>query len=55
MIPPEGKSLEKIEAEAVEITMRATEGNKTAAARILGISRPRLQRKLDKYGLEDRD
>jgi DNA-binding NtrC family response regulator len=43
-----GKTLEAIEAEAIEITLRQTGGNKSAAARILGVSRPRLQRKLDK-------
>ncbi len=46
-----GKTLSAIEAEAIEITLRQTGGNKSAAARILGISRPRLQRKLDRYNL----
>ena len=45
-IPGEGKSLARIEAEAVEITMRLTGGNQTAAARLLGISRPTLAKKL---------
>ncbi|HET7583554.1 MAG TPA: sigma 54-interacting transcriptional regulator [Gemmatimonadaceae bacterium] len=46
VIPPEGKTLEEIEHEAVQLTMRLTRGNQSAAARILGISRPTLARKL---------
>jgi transcriptional regulator with PAS, ATPase and Fis domain len=45
-IPPEGKSLELIEQEAVRLTLQITRGNRCAAARILGISRPTLGRKL---------
>jgi transcriptional regulator with PAS, ATPase and Fis domain len=45
-IPPEGKSLELIEQEAVRLTLQITRGNRSAAARILGISRPTLGRKL---------
>jgi transcriptional regulator with PAS, ATPase and Fis domain len=45
-IPPEGKSLELIEQEAVRLTLQFTRGNRSAAARILGISRPTLGRKL---------
>lgn len=45
-IPPEGMSLEAIEREAVRLTMQITRGNQSAAARILGISRPTLARKL---------
>lgn len=47
-----GKSLADIEAEAVAITLKQTAGNKSAAARMLGISRPRLQRKIELYGLD---
>jgi len=50
-IPPGGKSLEDIEGEAIEAILRGTSGNKSAAARILGISRPTLLRKIGKYGL----
>ncbi len=49
-----GKTLAAIEAEAIEITLRQTGGNKSAAARVLGVSRPRLQRKIEKYGLESK-
>jgi transcriptional regulator with PAS, ATPase and Fis domain len=45
-IPPEGTSLVLIEQEAVRLTLQITRGNRSAAARILGISRPTLGRKL---------
>ena len=45
-IPPEGKSLDLIEQEAVRLTLQITHGNRSAAARILGISRPTLGRKI---------
>ena len=45
-IPPEGKPLELIEQEAVRLTLQITHGNRSAAARILGISRPTLARKI---------
>lgn len=50
-IPPEGKSLDAIEREAVQHTLDITGGNRSAAARILGISRPTLARKMREYGL----
>lgn len=45
-IPPEGKPLAEIEREAVLLTLKMVGGNQSAAARILGISRPTLARKL---------
>jgi transcriptional regulator with PAS, ATPase and Fis domain len=45
-IPPEGKTLDEIEREAVALTLSITKGNQSAAARILGISRPTLARKM---------
>ena len=45
-IPPEGKSLQSIVDEAIHTTIGLTGGNLSAAARILGISRPTLARKL---------
>ncbi|MEX2178986.1 MAG: sigma 54-interacting transcriptional regulator [Gemmatimonadaceae bacterium] len=45
-IPRTGKSLAVVEREAIEIALRITGGNRSAAARMLGISRPRLARKL---------
>jgi transcriptional regulator with PAS, ATPase and Fis domain len=50
-IPPGGKSLDEIEREAVYITLQITRGNRSAAARILGISRPTLARKMRDFGL----
>jgi transcriptional regulator with PAS, ATPase and Fis domain len=50
-IPPDGRSLRSVEAELVKITLRLTSWNKSAAARILGISRPTLHKKLDEYGI----
>jgi transcriptional regulator with PAS, ATPase and Fis domain len=45
-IPKTGKTLAAVEREAIQITLRLTNGNRSAAARMLGISRPRLARKL---------
>lgn len=52
-IPGEGKRLRDIEREALELTLRLTENNQSAAARILCISRPTLARKLKAYKLKD--
>jgi len=49
-IPLEGKSLQAIVDEAIHITIGSTGGNLSAAARILGISRPTLMRKLRDEG-----
>jgi two-component system, NtrC family, response regulator AtoC len=45
-IPKRGKTLAEIEREAVQITLQMTNGNQAAAARILGISRPTLAKKM---------
>jgi transcriptional regulator with PAS, ATPase and Fis domain len=45
-IPRSGKTLRVVEREAIQIALRITGGNRSAAARMLGISRPRLARKL---------
>ncbi|MDX1392842.1 MAG: sigma-54 dependent transcriptional regulator [Gemmatimonadota bacterium] len=47
-------SLEVLEERHVRRVLAATGGEKKRAARILGISRPRLYRLLEKYGLEER-
>jgi DNA-binding NtrC family response regulator len=49
-IPPDGKTLEQIEQEAVSLTLQMTRGNRSAAARRLGISRPTLLRKIAALG-----
>jgi transcriptional regulator with PAS, ATPase and Fis domain len=53
-IPAEGKSLAEIEREAIRLTMLLTAGNLSAAARILGISRPTLTRRLRESGMTRR-
>ena len=40
------------DAEHVRRTLEATGGHKARAAEILGVSRPRLNRLLEKYGIE---
>jgi two-component system response regulator HydG len=51
-VPSAGRSLKSVEAELVRMTLRLTKGNKSAAARVLGISRPTLHRKLEEYEIE---
>ena len=53
-IPDIGMTLAEVEAEALRITLKLTGGNRSAAARILAISRPTIHRKIRDYGLEDR-
>jgi transcriptional regulator with PAS, ATPase and Fis domain len=50
-IPRAGKLLEDIEREAVALTLQATGGNQAAAARLLGISRPTLAKKMKPRGV----
>ena len=50
-IPNEGKTLHRVEGEAVALTLGLTRGNRSAAARILDISRPTLARKLREHGI----
>jgi two-component system NtrC family response regulator len=45
-------TLESTERLLMEAALRQTGGNKNQAARLLGIDRQRLYRKLEKYGLE---
>ncbi|HEX3866004.1 MAG TPA: helix-turn-helix domain-containing protein, partial [Gemmatimonadaceae bacterium] len=53
-IPSEGRRLRDIEREAIDLTMRLTDYNQSATARILCVSRPTLARKLRTYGLGKR-
>jgi two-component system, NtrC family, response regulator AtoC len=50
-VPPGGLSLDAAERELIAITLRMTGNNQTRAARVLGISRPTVIRKIRKYGL----
>jgi DNA-binding NtrC family response regulator len=47
-----GKALAEIEAEHIRVVMEHTSGNRTAAARILGISRVGLLGKLKRLGID---
>ena len=53
-IPPAGRSLADIESEVIQLTLSLAGGNLSATARILGISRPTLARKLRQAGLTRR-
>jgi DNA-binding NtrC family response regulator len=53
-IPPGGRSLADIESEVIQATLALAGGNLSATARILGISRPTLARKLRQAGLTRR-
>jgi two-component system NtrC family response regulator len=52
-VPSGGRSLKSVEAELVRLTLGLTGGNKSAAARLLGISRPTLHRKIEEHALEE--
>jgi DNA-binding NtrC family response regulator len=53
-IPPDGLSLKEGECKLIEEILRLTKWNKTRASQILGISRPRLARKIEEYKIEDK-
>ena len=44
----------QVEQPLIEIVMRETGGNVSKAARVLGINRATLRKKLDKYGLNNK-
>jgi DNA-binding NtrC family response regulator len=50
-VPPGGVTLEKVERALLEATLELASGNRSAAARMLGISRPTVIRKIKQYGL----
>ncbi|MEM7417940.1 MAG: sigma-54 dependent transcriptional regulator [Gemmatimonadota bacterium] len=52
-LPAQGLALDDIVREAVRHTLEITDGNRSRAARILGISRPTLLRKIRTYGLDE--
>ncbi|HAH97987.1 MAG TPA: sigma-54-dependent Fis family transcriptional regulator, partial [Verrucomicrobiales bacterium] len=47
-----GITLEEAERQLIIRTLKESRGNRTAAARKIGISRRTLHRKLNRYGLE---
>ena len=49
------KFLARVETELIERAMRQAKGNKTQAARLLGLNRPRLYRRMLQLGLERGD
>jgi DNA-binding NtrC family response regulator len=51
-IPARVRSLEDSEKELIEVALAQAKGNKNEAARLLGIDRQRLYRKINKYGVE---
>jgi two-component system, NtrC family, response regulator HydG len=50
-VPPAERSLEQIEREAILTALEAAGGNKSEAARRLGITRKTLHNKLKLYGV----
>lgn len=50
-VAPSNMTLEEIERAVIEQTLKRTNGNKQAAAKALGIYRPRLYSKIQKYNL----
>lgn len=51
-IPPEGITLEEAEKSIIDMLLRKTGWNKRRTCRILQISRPRLDRKIEKFKLD---
>lgn len=51
-IPQKGISLKEGEKQIIRETLKLTKGNRSQAAQILNISRPRLKRKIDEYGIQ---
>ena len=51
-VPAEEPSLSQLECERIREVMQRTGGNKVAAARLLGLSRRALYRRLERYGLD---
>ena len=54
-IPADGVALEEIVKEYIRVALTQTGGNQTKAAELLGISRRRLQNRMQNYGFNSRD
>lgn len=52
LTPERGLRLRDIERRAIERALRVTGNNRSAAARMLGITRPTLHRKINAYRAE---
>jgi len=53
--PPEGMTLEQFEDEIIREALRRSSGNKSQAARLLGLSRNALRYRLSKLGVPDEE
>lgn len=51
-IPEDGITFDEVEKQTIAHTLKMTDWNRNQASRMLKISRPRLLRKIEKYGLE---
>jgi len=51
-VPAQLLSLSEVESRHISLVLAGTGGNKQAAARVLGIDRTTLQRKIDRYNLD---
>jgi len=51
-LPPEGVDLAQLEQQLIEQALKRTHGNKTQAAKLLGISRHTLDYRLEKYQIQ---
>ena len=51
-LPPEGVSIEEVERSLLVQAMEASHDNKTAAARLLGLTRAAMRYRLEKFGLD---
>ncbi|MDE0042209.1 MAG: sigma-54 dependent transcriptional regulator, partial [Candidatus Poribacteria bacterium] len=54
-IPEQGVSLEDIMKEYICVALTKTNGNQTKAAELLGISRRRLQNRIQNYGIDSQE
>jgi DNA-binding protein Fis len=52
LIPRDGLDLATMDRDLVERALRQTKGNKSKAARLLGLTRSQLYSRLSKYQLE---
>jgi two-component system NtrC family response regulator len=51
-IPDEGINLQEVEADLIRRALKKADGNQTRAAEYLGISRPKLIYRMEKYGIK---